>query len=254
MNVSVPSSTPPPIILTKKDRRRLEALIAEHAPIQSWGAVAFLAHELNRASVVADRDTPRNVVTMHSRVAFQDGDSEAVQTATLVYPGERAMFEDALSVITPLGAALIGLAPGQALSYPAADGVWKTVKVLQILYQPEAVRRAEMALKPRGAPRPPEPQSHGDTPVIDAHRRLAHPYHKEIRRRLEARGCFTAGAQSAMLAAALDYEDPDEIWAVLMWNACPSPALAGKLTRWIVAGMPLGVTSFDAGSAAGLRS
>lgn len=142
----------PEIRITKADRSRLELLLATHNGIWSWRAVEFLVRELRRSTVVRDREIPADTVTMRSRVEFGVQDDPIPQVATLVYPGERDLYDDAMSVLTPVGAALIGLSEGQAISYPAPDGSPKTIKVLRILYQPEASRRADKATSRRPVP------------------------------------------------------------------------------------------------------
>jgi hypothetical protein len=64
--------------------------------------------------------------------------------------------------------------------------------------------------------------------------------HEQIRERLNETGHWGATQQSELLARQLGHPDAAEIWAVLMWNARPSPALAAKLQRWLATGMPLG--------------
>ncbi len=138
---SIGNDTQPEITITKSNLGRLDVMLANHAPIRSWRAVEHLLQELKRAAVVTDDETPADVVTMHSRVEFFDGDSPMARVATLVYPGESAIYEDALSVVTPVGVALLGLSAGQSMSYPGPDGRSRTIRVARILYQPEATKR-----------------------------------------------------------------------------------------------------------------
>ncbi len=131
----------PKIQITRSNRQRLGQVLADHAPIRSWRAVEFLVRELMRAAVVDDNAVPDDVVTMRSRVSFWVDDNATSETVTLAYPGEAHRYEDALSVLTPLGAALLGLSKGQAISYPKPQGGMRTVTVAEILYQPETARR-----------------------------------------------------------------------------------------------------------------
>ena len=131
----------PEIQITRGNRQQLDQLLADHAPVRSWRAVEFLVRELMRAEVVDDAEAPDDVVTMRSRVSFREEGCETVETVTLVYPGESAMYDDAISVLTPLGAALLGLSEGQSISYPRPHGGMKTITVITLLYQPEAQRR-----------------------------------------------------------------------------------------------------------------
>jgi regulator of nucleoside diphosphate kinase len=131
----------PEIQITKSNRQQLGQLLADHAPIRSWRAVEFLVRELMRAAVVDDVSAPDDVVTMRSRVSFQEEGCETIEIVTLTYPGESDMYEDAMSVLTPLGAALLGLSEGQSISYPRPHGGTKTITVITVLDQPEAARQ-----------------------------------------------------------------------------------------------------------------
>jgi regulator of nucleoside diphosphate kinase len=102
--------------------------------------VEFLVKELTRAIIVDDEAAPGDVVTMRSRVSFREEGSEATEVVTLAYPGELGLYEDAMSVLTPLGAALLGLSEGQSISYPRPSGGVRTITIVEIHYQPEAAR------------------------------------------------------------------------------------------------------------------
>jgi regulator of nucleoside diphosphate kinase len=130
----------PEIRITRGNRQQLDRLLADHAPIRSWRAVEFLVRELLRATTVDDETVPRDIVTMRSRVSFRDEDRGAIETVTLTYPGESGMYDDAMSVLTPVGAALLGLSQGQSISYPRPGGGVRTITLVKIHYQPEAVR------------------------------------------------------------------------------------------------------------------
>jgi regulator of nucleoside diphosphate kinase len=104
-----------------------------------------------RASVVSDDEIASDVVTMRSRVTFRDCD-EAPETVTLVYPGELHLYEDALSVLTPLGAALLGLSKGQSISFPKPQGGMRTITIRDVASQPEAARRSTLLAGGRSKP------------------------------------------------------------------------------------------------------
>jgi regulator of nucleoside diphosphate kinase len=151
MDHSYSTENMPEIKITKGDLSRLELLLATHEGIWSWRAVEFLVRELLRSTIVRESQISAGTVTMRSRVEYCEDDG-IPQVVTLVYPGERDLYDDAMSILTPVGAALIGLTEGQAISYGAPDGTPKTIKVLRVLYQPEANRRAAKAA--RGRPNP----------------------------------------------------------------------------------------------------
>ncbi|MCC7049880.1 MAG: GreA/GreB family elongation factor [Alphaproteobacteria bacterium] len=134
------STTLPDIKITKRDIARLERLLQEHSPIRSWKAVAFLTGEMDRATIIADEEADPTLVTIGARAAFRDDDRNETNVATLTLPGTRALYADAISILTPVGAALIGLSVGQSMTYAAPDGRVKTITVTSVLHQPQAAR------------------------------------------------------------------------------------------------------------------
>jgi regulator of nucleoside diphosphate kinase len=127
----------PEIQLTRSDFRGLDQLTAAHATAEARRVVDFLVDELSRARVVeSDRIAP-NVVTMHSEVVFRDEETGRERAVTLVYPNEHAGHDGALSVLSPLGAALIGMSEGQTISFETSDGRARHVSVVRVLSQPK---------------------------------------------------------------------------------------------------------------------
>lgn len=124
-----------PIVLTSRDYERLEALL-ESLPAGGLPNKAALEAELERAEVVAPEQVPRNVVTMNSTVRFTIAQSGEEFTLTLVYPKD-ATEPGRISVLAPVGSALLGLAVGDELDWPRPGGGVSTVRVTHILYQPE---------------------------------------------------------------------------------------------------------------------
>lgn len=133
----------PAIRVTKWDLGRLQHVLGIHATRWSWRAVEFLVRELMRAQIVGEKDVPGDLVTMRSRVVYRVDDRQIDQVATLTYPSDREFYDDALSVLTPVGAALIGLSEGQSITYPSPDGRRRTLTVLRIMSQPERAGRTE---------------------------------------------------------------------------------------------------------------
>jgi regulator of nucleoside diphosphate kinase len=121
------------LIISRQDLGRLDVLLGGTSRGQMGKVRDFLLDELARARVVEDSDVPPTVVTMHSTVEFRDDDTGHHMVATLVYPHEVADGERALSVLTPVGAALIGLSERQSIGYETPDGRIKTLTVLRIL-------------------------------------------------------------------------------------------------------------------------
>lgn len=104
---------PPPVMLGESDYDRLSAL-ADMAAVEPGSAVAFLAAELDRATIVADDELPGDVVAMHRRLAYR-ADDGAEHQAMLVFPRQADIAANRVSILTPVGAALIGLRTGASI-------------------------------------------------------------------------------------------------------------------------------------------
>lgn len=87
--------------------------------------------ELDRARVVADGSIPGDVVQMGSTVTFKPDTGEA-KTVTLVFPGDADIAQGKISILTPIGTALIGLATGQEIMWTARDGRTHQLEVLEV--------------------------------------------------------------------------------------------------------------------------
>jgi regulator of nucleoside diphosphate kinase len=97
----------------------------------------WLEAELDRAKVVSPSNLPDNVISMHSVFEFQDGITDQARRATLVYPGEEDQGIARISVLSPLGSALIGLAEGQSMQWRGATGEGWTLRVIRVIRHPE---------------------------------------------------------------------------------------------------------------------
>jgi regulator of nucleoside diphosphate kinase len=97
-----------------------------------------LAAELSKAAVVDSRRVPPDVVTMNSRVLFEDASTGERRMVTIVFPQQADPSKGFISVLAPVGTALLGLASGQSIVWPFPDGATRSLRVLQIIYQPEA--------------------------------------------------------------------------------------------------------------------
>ena len=125
----------PPIIITRVDLQRLERLLdslEEYGP----GAEA-LEQELARAQVVGHDEVPAGVVTMNSRVHCREEASGKDYHLTLVYPQD-AGGEGRVSILAPVGSALLGLSVGQHIDWPAPGGKQLKLTLRAGEYQPEA--------------------------------------------------------------------------------------------------------------------
>ena len=93
---------------------------------------ALVADELDRANVLATGRQPQNVVRMRSDVEFRDDVSGKVQTVTLVYPDEADIAQGKISVLTPIGTALIGLTIGEPITWRTRSGELRCLTVLKV--------------------------------------------------------------------------------------------------------------------------
>jgi regulator of nucleoside diphosphate kinase len=99
---------------------------------------AQLVSELERADVVGARDVPPDVVTMNSRVVFEDVDSGNASEVTIVLPHDADVQRGKVSVLAPVGTALLGLAEGNSIVWPFPDGSSRCLRVVAVTFQPEA--------------------------------------------------------------------------------------------------------------------
>ena len=110
----------PAITMTRSDRERLWRLAESYTEKTPDVADALMA-ELERARVVEDTRIPADVVRMGSTVRFTSDLGED-RHVTLVFPGEADIAEGKISILTPIGAALIGLSAGHSIDWTARDG------------------------------------------------------------------------------------------------------------------------------------
>jgi regulator of nucleoside diphosphate kinase len=111
-----------------------------------------LARELDEADIVDSSRVPPNIVTMNSRVLFEDEAIGTTREVTIVLPQDADAVEGKVSVLAPVGTALLGLAENQSIVWPFPDGSQRRLRVLEVLYQPEAdARRTEVLQRIEGA-------------------------------------------------------------------------------------------------------
>jgi len=125
----------PAIVMTRLDVQRLEKVLDNmQAPLDLLEA---LEDEVLRARVVSHKRIASDVVTMNSTVRFIDEASEREFVLTLVYP-EQAGRPGTISILAPVGIALLGLKVGQSINWQGPQGRPLKLKIMDILYQPEA--------------------------------------------------------------------------------------------------------------------
>jgi len=134
---AVTSRSKPRIRISAEDSERLSALVRA-AMAAMPDVAASLADEIDRAQVLPKARVPGNVVRMGSLVEFRDETTGAVRTATLVYPDEADIARGKVSVLTPIGTALLGLAVGQSITWETRTGDERRLTVLDVRAPAEA--------------------------------------------------------------------------------------------------------------------
>lgn len=132
----------PSIIVSSRDVERLESLL-ELVGTNGSDASRALEAELSRADIQEPGSIPPTVVTMNSRVLCVEEDTGKEHVVRLVYPRDANGPAGDVSVLAPVGAALLGLSIGQSIDWPVPGGRMVRIRVEKILYQPEAAGTLE---------------------------------------------------------------------------------------------------------------
>lgn len=125
----------PQVVLTSQDLDRLEALL-ETLPANAF-PVKELRAELDRSEIVEPEQIPPSVVTMNSTVRFSIDSSGDDFCLTLVYPKDVDGSGEKISILAPVGSALLGLSTGDEIEWPRPGGGMIKVRIVEIVYQPE---------------------------------------------------------------------------------------------------------------------
>jgi regulator of nucleoside diphosphate kinase len=125
------------IYLTEKDYQRLHNLVQAQRLISGARAVEALSMELRRAKVVASEDIPADVITMNSLVRLREVKSSSEINITIVFPKDADLSNWKISVLAPIGTAVLGCKVGDKVEWAAPQGT-VTYIVEEVLFQPEA--------------------------------------------------------------------------------------------------------------------
>ena len=125
------------LYINELDHKRLMRLIenALNGVTEQSNSLRSLQVELTRANVVNAEELPRDVVTMRSRVLIMLEDEE--KEITLVYPNEANRSTGKISILSPIGTAIIGYREGDVINWLTPGGL-KRIRIKKVLYQPEA--------------------------------------------------------------------------------------------------------------------
>lgn len=124
-------STRPPLIIEAGYHDRL-MLLALRSMKQAPGLARQLLDEVERARVVPSHEMPSDVVRIGSEVTYRDEDTGQVDTVRVVLPQDASVDERRVSVLAPVGAALIGLSVGQRIEWDVAAGRVRRLTVLRV--------------------------------------------------------------------------------------------------------------------------
>ena|SRR5690242_18931969 len=131
---------PATIFITETDRDRLNWLIEttrERDGVENRDYLDKLEDELDRATIVDPKAIPSNVITMRSKVRLKDLVSGESNIYSLVFPKEADFNQGKISILAPIGTAILGYKKGDTIEWPVPSGL-RRLKVDEILYQPEA--------------------------------------------------------------------------------------------------------------------
>ena len=127
------------IFITDFDLRRLQDLITDPEVLteRNMKHIHELEVELRKAKVVASRGIPADVVTMNSKVCLEDLDSGDNLTITLTFPPDSDVDQSKISVLAPIGTAIIGYKINDVIEWKVPRGI-RRLKIKKVLYQPES--------------------------------------------------------------------------------------------------------------------
>lgn len=128
----------PPITVSSQDLERLYVLL-ERLPAENFANAAALENELMRANVLEAHEIPPDVVTMRSIVRFVINPSGKVFELLLCYPDEMDDNPNKVSILAPIGSAILGMSVGQQIEWPAPGGGNISVRIVAVTWQPERV-------------------------------------------------------------------------------------------------------------------
>ena len=123
---------PAPLIIKNSDYQRLLPLLRHSAE----ELAEALEEELSRAEIVADQDLPPDAVALNARVTFCDVDAAKDTTVTLVFPDDANLAEQKLSVLSPVGVALLGLRTHGSIRWPVPNGKHRHLKIVSVTQNP----------------------------------------------------------------------------------------------------------------------
>lgn len=127
----------PPITISSADLERIESVLGS-ASSKRLPVLDQLREELDRAKIVEPEDMPPGIITMNSSARCVDETSGKEYHFTLVYPSDANVDQNRVSILSPMGSAMLGLAKGQSIEWELPGGRKLKLRVLEVTYQPES--------------------------------------------------------------------------------------------------------------------
>lgn len=121
----------PRIVIPDNEHQRLSALV-ETISRSSPVVYEYLSRELDRAQLVPEQKIAQHIVRMGSRVTYRDNANGRLRAVTLTYPHEADISSSRISILTPIGAALLGMSLGQTIQWPSPGGEPGSLTVLDV--------------------------------------------------------------------------------------------------------------------------
>ena len=132
MSKDQPATSPRPRIIIAAGEHMILQGLADKALQNDSPIGEYLVDELSRASIVPDGECAPNVVRMGSTVTYREDATARIRKVTLVYPHEADIAQQRVSILTPIGAALIGMSTDQAIQWPSPGGAMESLTVLDV--------------------------------------------------------------------------------------------------------------------------
>jgi regulator of nucleoside diphosphate kinase len=121
---------------------------ADMAVLNLLRTYAPLRRELERAVVVSSAAMPPDVATLDSRVRYRDETDGVTRTVSLVYPSRADAAKGKVSVLAPVGTALLGLSEGESIEWDFPDGSRRRLTLEKVLHQPQRLRNSPLPRAP----------------------------------------------------------------------------------------------------------
>jgi regulator of nucleoside diphosphate kinase len=127
------------IYITANDAEKLRELIwkAQRTEYRHSTYLQMLSSELARAMIIDENAVPPDVITMNSQVSLVDSDTGEEMLYTLVFPEDADAIQGKISVLAPIGTAMLGYRVGDDFEWDTPGGKRK-IRVIKVVYQPEA--------------------------------------------------------------------------------------------------------------------